>query len=161
VLLQEPDHIGYQVPPALAPVMARDVVMHVAVDALQRAGARTVGRLKHQLKAGMLCKPALHFLGFVDFIVVPHDLDLVIALGGIDLIELSQQIDKQAGPLFLPEAVLYTPRAPVPSSGPVAFLILAGGDNLGLRAFLPPLVAALGQQVPIQFIGPQHRWAWS
>ena len=48
------DHIGHQLPQALARVIAGAQVMHIAKDALDRVRAGTRRREKEQLKAGLL-----------------------------------------------------------------------------------------------------------
>jgi hypothetical protein len=70
--MQVLDHIGHQLPQALARVIAGALVMHIAKDALDWVRVGTIRREKEQLKARLLGYPLLNGFGYMNPIVIRH-----------------------------------------------------------------------------------------
>ena len=106
-------------------MVARHFVVRVAEEALDRIGFGAIGRQKHQLDARMGGQPWLDGLRLVNFVVVHHHVDPVLAVGRISGLNCLPQSAKQAVGFTGPHAVMYLARAPVPGPGQITFFVFA------------------------------------
>jgi hypothetical protein len=126
-------------------VVARDLVVHIAEDALDRIGPWAVSRKPEQMETRLRGEPALHGSRLVDFVVIDGHIDAVVGTSGIAACQRLEQIPKELVGFARSAAVVYRSSPAIPGSGPVVLLVFAGREHFDLRASRHPWIAALGQ----------------
>src|SRR6516225_8846610 len=145
-----------QAPPSM---VARAFVVNVTENALDRIGLRAIARQPNQFEAGMLFQPALDRLRLMNAVIVANDVNLAIALPGT-LPEMLQQPAEQDVVFLRPQDVISLPCGRIERRSQIVFLVLARSPDFKLRSFEHPLVADLGEQINVEFIGEQNQLVW-
>src|SRR5229473_970185 len=153
MLLYIPD----QILEAVALVIAGTLVMDIAKGTLNRVRLRAVSREEQQLKAGVYSQPALDRLRLVNTVVVHAHVDFSDLRLGVQPSQMVQQRPEQRVGLARAHAMDDSSGGRLQCPGQVVFLILAGRYELDRLAFGHPLIADLGQQVNVEFVGTAPR----
>src|SRR5262245_39834409 len=147
---------GSQAPPSM---VARAFVVNIAENALDRIGPRAIARQPNQFETGMLFQPAADRFRFMNPVIVANDINLAIAFPE-GLPEVIQQFAEEGVVFLRPQDVISLPRGRIERAGQIVFLVLARSPDFKLRASEHPLVADLGEQIDVEFIGEQNQLVW-
>jgi len=98
-------HIRHQISQALAAMVAGAAIMHIAKGALDRVGARAIGRSEEKSEPRVHSQPWLDSFRLMDLIVIHHHLEPRVSLGRITRIEDAEQVPKPRVGFAWPTAV--------------------------------------------------------
>ena len=119
-------------------MVARAFVVNVTENALDRIGLRAIAWQPNKFEAGMLFKPVINRLRFMNAVIVANDINLSIAFAA-GLLEMVQQPAEQKIVFVRPQDVINPPRGRIERRGQIVFLILAWSPDFKLGAFEHPL----------------------
>ena len=141
-------------------MVAPTFVRHVAKGALNRVGWPTVRRQEHQLEPWLSSEPRDDRLRGVDAVVVTPDLDARDLSRRTPAVNEFQQVNKEPAVLALGGDTEHLAREVGERSGHIVFALCPRRHDFGWRAFLHPLLTALGAQVDVQLSGEKQGFGW-
>src|SRR5262245_12859198 len=99
------------------------------------------------------------FRSFMNLVIVTDDINLAIAFPE-GLMKMIQQLAEQDVVFPRPQDVIGLPGRRIERGSQIMFLVFAWSSDLKLRSFEHPLVADLGEQINVQFVGEQNQLVW-
>lgn len=151
-----PQHVRDQFIDLHPLMIARAFVMHIPERALNGIRLRTVRRQVDYLKVLMRCEPFNHRFRSVYPIVVHHDVDARELNCPTPFVNQLQQVDEEPPVLALCCDGEHLARDIVKRARQIVLPVRAWRHDFGLRALGHPLIADLGEQVDVQFVGEKQ-----
>src|SRR5215510_15218375 len=96
----------------------------------------------------------------MNLVIVANDINLAIAFPET-LLKVIQQLAEEDVVFLRPQDVRSLPGRRIERCSQIVLLILARGPDFKLRAFEHPLVADLGEEIDVEFIGEQNQLVWA
>ena len=101
------DHIGHEIAPAFAAMVAGAIVLYRAEGAFDQVDRGTGGRQTEPLQPGVLGHPWLDGFRLTDLIVIHHHLDPLVVRGRISVVQARQPLPEQRIGRARPQTVVH------------------------------------------------------